>query len=239
LAQVDEIKGVKPRRARWISLGVIPTVLVAVAVTFRNPLFHGNFGVVEPERVYRSAQPVKDLPRLIERYGLRSILNLRGGSYDNSWYTAEVRATGERGVDFYDLPLSATRRPYRREMLILLDLFERCRYPLLIHCKSGSDRTGLATALYRMSRLGESPDQALRAFSLQYGHVPLGGPEHLHEPLQEYGAWLKARRLIHRPEHLRAWIERVYVSDSPERQVPSLQPGPRKPRPGAPPATGP
>jgi len=239
LAQVDEIKGVKPRRVRWIFLGVIPTVLVAVVVTFRNPLFHGNFGVVEPERVYRSAQPVKDLPRLIDQYGLQSILNLRGGSYENPWYAAEVRATRERGIDFYDLPMSATRRPYRRELLILLDLFERCRYPLLIHCKSGSDRTGLATALYRMSRRGESPDQALRAFSLEYGHVPLGGPEHLHEPIEEYGAWLKTRRLAHRPELLRVWVEQVYVSERPERQVPPLQPGPRKPAPGALSATTP
>jgi len=239
LAQVDEIKRVKPRRARWIVYGVLPAVLVAVLVTFRNPMFHGNFGVVEPDRVYRSAQPVKDLSRLIDGYGLRSILNLRGGSYENPWYTAEVRETRERGVDLYDLPLSATRRPYRRELLILLDLFERCRYPLLIHCKSGSDRTGLATALYRMSRRGESPEEAMRAFSLHYGHVPLGGPEHLHEPIQEYGAWLKDRRLTHRPELLRSWVEQVYVSDGPEGRIPPLQPGPRKPAPVAVPATGP
>jgi len=159
---------------------------------------------------------------------MESILNLRGGSQADSWYAAEVRATRERGVDFYDLSISATRRPRRRELLILLDLFERCRYPLLIHCKSGSDRTGLATALYLMSRQGESPDRALRAFSLRYGHVPIGGPEHLHEPVEEYDAWLKAQHLAHRPEHLRAWVAEVYVSDDPNRNVPTLQPGPRK-----------
>jgi len=239
LAQVDEIKGVRPRRVRWIFRGVIPAVLVAVVVTFRNPLFHGNFGVVEPHRVYRSAQPDEDLPGVIEQYGLASILNLRGGSPADSWYAAEVRATSEQGVDFYDLSLSATRRPRRHELLILLDLFERCRYPLLIHCKSGSDRTGLATALYLMSRRGESPDLALRAFSLRYGHVPLGGPEHLHEPLEEYGAWLKAQDLVHRPERLRAWVEQVYVSDDPVHDVPSLQPGPRKPAPDPSPARHP
>jgi hypothetical protein len=203
-------------------------ILVVVVVTFRNPLFHGNFGVVDPERVYRSAQPDETLPIVIEQYGLASILNLRGGSPSDSWYVAEVRVSRERGVDFYDLSMSATRRPRRRELLILLDLFERCRYPLLIHCKSGSDRTGLVTALYLMSRRGEPPDQALRAFSLHYGHVPIGGPEHLHEPLEEYRAWLDARHLVHRPEHLRAWIANVYVSDDPNREVPVLQPGPRK-----------
>jgi protein tyrosine phosphatase (PTP) superfamily phosphohydrolase (DUF442 family) len=231
------MKGVKPHRFRWFFRGIIPLILVVVVVTFRNPLFHGNFGVVEPERVYRSAQPDDNLPRVIEQYGLASILNLRGGSPADPWYAAEVRVSRERGVDFYDLSMSATRRPRRRELLILLDLFERCRYPLLIHCKSGSDRTGLATALYLMSRQGEPPDRALRAFSLLYGHVPIGGPEHLHEPLEEYRAWLDARKLVHRPEHLRAWVADVYVADDPNRDVPVLRPGPRKQATAASPTT--
>ena len=230
MAQVDEITGSRLRRARWITRGAIPAILVTAVVIFRNPLFHGNFGVVEPQRVYRSAQPHEDIPRLIERYQLSSILNLRGGSQDDSWYAAEVRETHERGIDFYDMPMSATRRPHRRELLVLLDLFDRCRYPLLIHCKSGSDRTGLATALYRMSRQGVSPEQALRSFSLEYGHVPIGGPEHLHEPIDEYLRWLKAEGLTHRPERLRTWVEQLYVSDDAERHFPPLQPGPRKPR---------
>jgi protein tyrosine phosphatase (PTP) superfamily phosphohydrolase (DUF442 family) len=240
LAQVDEIhRKVKSGRARWYLRAVVPTAIVLVVVIFRNPLFHKNFGVVEPARVYRSAQPDADFPRLIERYGLATILNLRGGSQADSWYAAEVRATREHGVDFYDLPMSATRRPRRRELLTLLELFESCRYPLLIHCKSGSDRTGLATALYRMYRNGEPPEEAMRAFSLSYGHVPIGGPEHLHEPLREYGAWLKEHRWTHDPGRLRAWIEQVYASDEPRQPLPPLHPGPRKSAPEATPVAQP
>jgi protein tyrosine phosphatase (PTP) superfamily phosphohydrolase (DUF442 family) len=230
LAQVDEIKRVKTRRVRRYVVAFVAAALVVVLI-FRNPLFHGNFGVVEPGQVYRSSQPVADLPRIIDQNHLVSILNLRGGSHRDDWYAAEVRATHERGIDFYDLPLSAIRRPRRRELLILLDLFERCRYPLLIHCKSGSDRTGLAAALYRMTRRDEPPDRAMEAFSLKYGHVPLFGPEHLHEPIEEYGAWLKAHHLAHRPERFRAWVEQVYVSDDPGTAITPLEPGPRRPSP--------
>jgi hypothetical protein len=210
--------------------------LVVAAVTFRNPWFFGNFGVVEPERVYRSAQPDAELRRLIADYRLASVLNLRGGSPEDRWYNDEVRATRDWGIDFYDLPISATRRPSRRELLILLGLFDHCRYPLLIHCKSGSDRTGLATAIYLMSKKGEPPEQALGAFSLQYGHVPLLGPEHLHEPLQEYGIWLEAQGQVHTPARLRFWVERCYNSKDLSRNVPGLQPGPRRqaPREAAP-----
>jgi protein tyrosine phosphatase (PTP) superfamily phosphohydrolase (DUF442 family) len=203
-------------------------IFVTAAVTFRNPCFFGNFGVVEPGRVYRSAQPEGEFRRLIARYRLASVLNLRGGTQDDPWYADEVRATRDFGVDFYDFPMSATRRPQRRELLTLLHLFEYCSYPLLIHCKSGSDRTGLATALYLMSRNGVPPEAALRAFSLQYGHIPLFGPEHLHEPLEEYAAWLRAQGRTHDSARLRFWVEQVYEPASAHSDVRVLQPGPRR-----------
>jgi len=202
-------------------------MVLAALVTFRRPLFQGNFGVVEPGTVYRAAQPQDDLRRWVRMYHLASILNLRGGSKIDPWYVSEVRVAHERGVAFYDLPMSATRRPTRRELLILLDLFEHCRYPLLIHCKSGSDRTGLASALYVMARRGAWPEQAIRAFSLGYGHVPIGGPEHLHEPFHEYNAWLKVHRLPHTLARLRSWVEHEYRADDPAINVPPLPPGPR------------
>jgi hypothetical protein len=199
-------------------------------VLFRNPWFFGNFGVVEENRVYRSAQPEIELRRLITEHHLASVLNLRGGSLDDAWYRGEVSATREHGIAFYDLPMSATRRPLRRELLILLDLFDHCPYPLLIHCKSGSDRTGLATALYLMSRKGEPPESAERAFSLEFGHVPIFGPEHLHEPMQEYRAWLAKRGEPHTPARFRSWVESCYIAEDAGRggPVPTLQPGPRK-----------
>jgi hypothetical protein len=89
---------------------------LAGAVVFRRPWFQGNFGVVEPGRVYRSAQPTGGLPRLIQERALGSILNLRGGSRCDGWYVNEVRAARASGVDFYDFPMSATRRPSRHEL---------------------------------------------------------------------------------------------------------------------------
>ena len=133
----------------------------------------------------------------------------------------------DQGLEFYDLPMSACRRPTRRELLVLLDLFEHCRYPLLIHCKSGSDRTGLACALYLMSRRGEPPGWAVREFTLRHGHVPLFGPEHLHEPFREYEAWLEARGLDHSPARFRDWVEHDYQADDLATNIPRLPPGPR------------
>lgn len=222
----------KTRRARspwrfWLRAGLI-VILGVTAYEFRRPWFHGNFGVVERGRVYRSSQPREGLEGLIRDFKLTTILNLRGGSTAEAFYADELRLTREFGVDFYDFPLSATRRPSRRELLMLLDLYPRCRYPLLIHCKSGSDRTGLASALYLMvGPRAVPPDRAMRAFSLHYGHVGLGGTQLLHEPIVEYADWLKAHRLAHTPERLRHWVEHDYASADAATTFTPLRPGPR------------
>ena len=96
----------------------------------------------------------------------------------------------------------------RRELLTLIDFFDHCQYPLLIHCKAGADRTGLASALYLMIRQDEPPREAIRAFTIYHGHVPLFGTEHLHEPLDEYAQWLDSRGLTHTPARFREWVKK-------------------------------
>lgn len=224
---LNELKTQRRRRRRKIVVGVLLLVGLATTVVFRNSLFRRNFGVVAQGQVYRTAQPEENLQGLVEKYQLASILNLRGGGSSDAFYTGEVRLAKENGIDFYDYPMSANRRPKRRDLLVLIDLFERCRYPLLIHCKSGSDRTGLASGLYRMVRSGTPPEKALDSFSLYYGHVPLFGPASLHEPFHEYAAWLKQKGLPHTPDRLRTWVETEYRADDPVRDYPPLRPGPR------------
>ena len=201
-----------------------------VPFTFRNPWFGENLGVVDEGRAYRSAQPTGALPALIASKHLATVLNLRGGSDADPWYAAEVAATRRLGVDFYDLPLVATARPTRKQLLTVLDVLGRCKYPLLIHCKSGSDRTGLVSALYLMSRRNVPPEQAEDAFSLYYGHVPILGTRHLHEPFREYADWLRSHQLAHTPDRFHGWVAHDYRADDPLAELVPLPVGPRPPR---------
>ena len=220
---------VRPRSRfrRPVLLVVVLLAAGLAAFTFRNPWFHGNFGVVDDGLVYRCAQPLGGLPGLIAEKRIATVLNLRGGSEKDPWYAAEVDATRTLGIDFYDLPLVATDRPSRKNLLTVLDLLDRCRYPLLIHCKSGSDRTGLVSGLYLMSRKGVPPERAEDAFSLYYGHVPLFGTRHLHEPFREYADWLKVRQLTHTAERFRDWVAHDYRSDDALTEFVPIAPGPR------------
>ena len=186
-------------RRKFVGLGLMAIVLAGIvtygAVT-RRQWFQGNFGVVEPNRVFRSAQPTGNLRALITDYQIASVLNLRGGSSRDPWYADELAVTKELDVSFYDLSISATKRPSRAQLLAMLDLFKHCKYPLLIHCRQGADRTGMASGLYLLSEREVAPEHAIDQFTIAHGHVPLFGPERLHEPLDEYVFLPRSSRVV-------------------------------------------
>jgi hypothetical protein len=215
------------RRAGNIAAVLVLSGSISLGWVFRRPWFEGNLAVVDPEHVIRSAQPTSHLGRWIDDFHLRSVLNLRGGSKADWWYKSEVATVKTHAISFYDLPLAATRRPTRRELLLLIDVLSSCPYPLLIHCKSGADRTGLASALYLMVKRDQSPEMAEKAFALEFGHIPFLGTEHLHEPLREYASWLKERGLAHSAERFRAWVKTEYSSADPHVDPPFWPEGPR------------
>jgi hypothetical protein len=201
-------------------------VSVVLGTVFQRPLFQQNLAAID-SRVIRSAQPTGRLGDWVRDYRLASILNLRGGTPADSWYADEVKTAAANDVAFFDYPMMATRRPLRRDLLTLIDFFRSSPFPVLIHCKQGADRTGLAVAVYRMVCLNEPPERALEAFSIFHGHIPIAGTQRLHEPLEEYAAWLNARALPHSADRFRGWVKDEYRSDDPPSDPRPLTAGPR------------
>jgi protein tyrosine/serine phosphatase len=140
-----------------------------------------NFHRIAPQ-VYRSNQPSERQLRAIHRrVGLRTILNMRGKS-KNSFYLFEDETCKKLGITLVDLPMSASEAPSRDKLERLYDLFQTMEKPVLIHCKSGADRTGLAAALYLLLIEGKTVEEAKRQLSFGYLHVaksPAGIQDHL------------------------------------------------------------
>jgi len=132
-----------------------------------------NFHVVSPGRIYRSGQVTREmLVKTVQKDGIKSVLNLRGVSSKGNWYEVELQAARELGLNHFDFPLSAGHEVTDEQIDGLLAIIDNAPKPLLIHCKSGSDRTGLASALYLYARENKSPQEASRQLSIRSGHFP-------------------------------------------------------------------
>jgi protein tyrosine phosphatase (PTP) superfamily phosphohydrolase (DUF442 family) len=136
-------------------------------------IYQGNFHAVSTGVMYRSAQPdTADLERAAREHGIKSVLNLRGPNPGSPWYDEEVAAARTLGLVHYDYGLSAHRFVTGQQIAEILDIVRRAPKPLLVHCKSGSDRTGLVAALFRYALGAASAEEADRELSLLYGHFP-------------------------------------------------------------------
>src|SRR5262245_14921427 len=124
------------RFKRYVIWSVVIGLFVYVGTEAFEILFGSNFRTVIPGRIYRCAQPSScDLRRAIARYGIRTVINLRGYSGGEPWYDDECRSTAELDLNQEDICFSAGRMPAPNEVRRLLEVFDRAEYPILIHCK--------------------------------------------------------------------------------------------------------
>lgn len=137
--------------------------------------------------LYRSAHPNRRQLRRARDLGVKSILSLRGDA-ENTPNLLERRAAEALGLDLRAIPLRAHALPPRRMLLALVEHLRDMPKPMLVHCKSGSDRTGLAVTLYLHLIQGKPLPHARRALSWVYGHWSFGSAGVVHRLLDAYAA---------------------------------------------------
>lgn len=134
----------------------------------------GNFAPVIAGEVYRSAQPSPaDLRQYVAHNGIRSIINLRGDNAGKPWYDEEIAVSKELGITHFNFGISARRELDQSKVEQLLSVMREAPKPVLIHCKAGADRTGLASALYLAGIAGQTEEEAESQLSFYFGHLSL------------------------------------------------------------------
>jgi protein tyrosine phosphatase (PTP) superfamily phosphohydrolase (DUF442 family) len=164
--------GVVERTPAWARTAFGPTA------RYLDMLFvdHGVFRLLYINRhrlsptVWRSAQPAPHHIQHMATEGIKTIVNLRGASDSGSYYL-EQDACRRLGITLVDFPVRSRAAPTRAELSAARQLFERVDYPMLMHCKSGSDRAGLMSVLYAHWKLGQPIEQARRQLAFKYGHI--------------------------------------------------------------------
>lgn len=121
-------------------------------------------------QAWRSSQPA---PHQIGRFaqsGIRTIVNLRGERTCGS-YWLEKAACERHGLKLVNFQVRSRAAPTIEELKGAKRLFEEVEYPILIHCKSGADRAGLMSVLYRVFKEDAPIEEAKKELSLKYGHI--------------------------------------------------------------------
>lgn len=164
--------GVSSGRRFFLVLMWTPSLIWATH--FGSLLLSANFHAVVPNEVYRSSQlNADDLTTYVAQYHIQSILNLRGPSEGSEWYQDETRISEDFHIQQYDVGISSIRDVPDEKIQEIVTVLREAPKPLLIHCKSGADRTGLASALYLYVVRHIPAQEAIKQLSVRYGHLRL------------------------------------------------------------------
>lgn len=134
----------------------------------------GNFNTVVVGEFYRSGQPTPtQLADYVKQYGVKTIINLRGDNTGSAWYDAELAEARRLNISHVDFGMSARRELTAAEATALIALMRGAEKPILIHCKAGADRSGLASALYLAAVKKSDTSTAEGQLSIRFGHFSL------------------------------------------------------------------
>ena len=200
------------RRRRNGLLGGFALALVVMLVAEVLRVFVGqNPHMVVKNRCYRGAQPFgSHFESILRTRNIRTVINLRGDNPEQSWYWREKAVSQRCGVAFVDAGMMGTMPTETDAFRFAVKSIDEAEEPILFHCYSGSDRTGLASAIYLLLRTDTPLPKAWEQLHWRYGHLAWGRARVMNDVLADYADWLRERRLEHRREHFLTWTNTVY-----------------------------
>lgn len=192
-------------------LGAALGLGLAVSLHLLYVILGPNYHAVVPGCCYRSGQPTgRQIEDLVRRHGIRAVINLRGSNPGIGWYDEETAATQAVNVERIDLCMWGTVPSRESEFRKLVNALENATLPVLLHCQSGSDRTGLASAAFLLLRTQTSLGEARKQINIRFGHNPWGKGATQQMVLDHYEHWLNSNLLSHAPQHFSHWVRNHY-----------------------------
>ena len=167
------MRSFKMTRRTWIpALAVIMVPLLALGLYLGYLQLSGNFHIAADGELYRSAQPTAvQLRNYAKTYGIKTVLNLRGSHPNSGWYDDEVAEARLLGITHVDFRMSARKELTQAEVDRLVAILRQSPKPILVHCQSGADRSGLVSAIFLREIDGVDVETAGAQISLYYGHI--------------------------------------------------------------------
>lgn len=135
-----------------------------------------NFGRVNTN-YYRGAQPQGHDYADLAGLGIKTVIDLQ--EYGDA---TEPDLVQSAGMAYHRIPMNTHVPPTSEQLALFLQLVnDPANQPVYVHCAGGRHRTGVMTAVYRMTADGLTGDQAFKEMK-KYNY----GPDFLHPEFKKF-----------------------------------------------------
>lgn len=138
------------------------SAIAIIVLVFAIPSFAGNIGIFNFGKIsptyYRGGELKDHDAADLASLGVKTVIDLRGDDYD----PAEAQLVTSSGLQYVRMPMTTHTAPTAEEIAKFLSIVtDPAKQPVYVHCVEGRHRTGVMTAVYRMTVDGWT---AARAF---------------------------------------------------------------------------
>jgi len=196
---------------RW-SVNTLVITLIAILGYASYLHVTGNVHVVIPNEVIRSASlSESQLQNLIATHHVKSIINL---APQEANAPTELEISTRSHINYFPLSMYAHGLPPIAILKQLTALITMTPRPVLIHCRQGADRTGLAAAIALILTTRATPAMIQKQYSLRYGAI---SPTSIGKQVMHYYfLWLQKNNFSSTPQNFLIWLQQLKVgSDYP------------------------
>jgi tyrosine-protein phosphatase SIW14 len=166
------------------------SVITSVFILFAG-LGGFNQAAASPEKfeqvapgVYRSAAPTAQDLNELSKLGIHTVVSMITESSD---IRQEAEAAKAQGLKFISVPIPTVLPVDKKDILRVVNLMNRQDLqPILVHCRHGEDRTGLAVGLYRVLKQSVAPEQAYQEMITHGFHPVMVFLKHLFEKITRF-----------------------------------------------------
>src|SRR5262245_25696775 len=139
-------------------LGVFSLGLQVEAQTSTPHIKLDNFGRIS-DTYYRGSQPEGQDYADLAAFGIKTVINLTSDDAQKD----EQTMVEKEGRFNKQIPMTTHRIPSVAELSQFLSIVnDPAKQPVYVHCVGGKHRTGVMTAVYRMTQNGWTADQAFK-----------------------------------------------------------------------------
>jgi tyrosine-protein phosphatase SIW14 len=168
---------VREAPARRITAALAITLCLGSSALAQNGVRIDNFGRVN-DTYFRGAQPQGADYGSLAALGVKTIINLTSDDAD----PAEQSMVTRNGMAYLQIPMSTREEPTKDQLATFLSVVnDPARQPVYVHCVGGRHRTGVMTAVFRMTHDGWTPDRAFKEMK-QYKY----GADFLHPEFKRF-----------------------------------------------------
>ena len=126
------------------------------AASLTTPIRIDNFGRIS-NTYYRGAQPEGDDYTALAALGVKTVINLTS----DDALAEEPGMVAGAGMKYVAIPMTTRVAPTTEQLSRFLSIVnDPASQPVYVHCVGGKHRTGVMTAVYRMTQHAWTPDKA-------------------------------------------------------------------------------